>query len=214
MALFITLEGVEGCGKTTQARLLADWLRGRGERVVTTREPGGCPIADRLRSVLLDPGCSEITPDTELLLYAAARAQHVSEVIRPALAAGSSVVCDRYTDATLAYQGYARGLDLERIAQLNDFATGETRPDLSLLLDYPPELGLQRARQRNETQTVSEGRFEAEELACHQRVRDGYLQIALDNPRMLIIDACGTVSDVQQRLLAATTAYLRQRKSA
>jgi len=214
MALFITLEGIEGCGKTTQVRLLADWLRGRGDRVVTTREPGGCPIADRLRSVLLDPGYSEITPDTELLLYAAARAQHVSEVIRPALATGSTVVCDRFTDATLAYQGYARGLDLERIAQLNDFATGETRPDLTLLLDYPAELGLQRARQRNETQTVSEGRFEAEDLAFHQRVRDGYLKIALGNPRMLIIDACGTVSAVQQRLLAATTAYLRQRKTA
>lgn len=212
MAFFITLEGIEGCGKTTQARLLADWLRERGEQVVTTREPGGCRIADRLRAVLLDPAYSEITPDTELLLYAAARAQHVAEVIRPALASGRTVLCDRFIDATLAYQGYARGLDLGRIDQLNRFATGDTRPDLTLLLDYPAELGLLRARQRNETTSgTSEGRFEAEELAFHQRVRDGYLQLARSNPRLVVIDGRGSVSEVQQRLTAAVEASLPQR---
>jgi len=214
MAFFITLEGVEGCGKTTQLRLLADWLRNRGERVVTTREPGGCPIADRLRAVLLDPSSREITQDTELLLYAAARAQHVAEVIRPALAAGCTVLCDRFTDATLAYQGYARGLDLDRIGQLNRFATGDTRPDLTLLLDFPPELGLQRARLRNETKASAEGRFEAEETEFHRRVRSGYLQLARSNPRLVVIDACGSVSEVQQRLIAATAAFMQQRATA
>ena len=213
MALFITFEGIEGCGKSTQAALLGDWFSKHGHRVSMTREPGGCPVSDRIRAILLDPANSSITADTELFLYAAARAQHVAEVIGPALTRGDTVICDRYIDATLAYQGYARGLDLTRIRHLNHLAAGAIVPDLTLLLDFPVELGVQRARQRNHDNAAAhEGRFECEALAFHQRVRDGYLQLAAEQPRIEVLDAQGDIDSLHQRIVAVVEHHCLQRK--
>lgn len=172
MACFITFEGIEGCGKTTQVRLLVDFLTSRGHNVTVTREPGGCAIADQVRAILLDAENNALVPLAELLLYAAARAQHVEEVIRPALAAGGIVICDRFTDATVAYQGYGRSLDLDLVDRLNRIATGGIMPDLTVLLDCPEETGLARAMERiNSTAGAREERFEQESLRFHRAVR-------------------------------------------
>ena len=201
MGFFITFEGIEGCGKTTQLQRLAAALTAAGQAVLVTREPGGCAIADALRAVLLDSANQAMAPTTELLLYAAARAQHVAEVIRPALAEGRIVLCDRFSDATLAYQGYGRGLDRELIRELNRVATGGLVPDLTVLLDFPAEEGLARARQRNAGSSgPDEGRFEAESLAFHRRVREGYLALATAAPRFRIVDARGDQETVAARI--------------
>lgn len=195
MAHFITFEGVEGCGKTTQIRLLAEALRKSGRRVVQTREPGGCAIADKIRAILLDAQNSAMKPLAELLLYAAARAQHVAEIIAPALGRGEIVLCDRFTDATIAYQGHGRGLDMGTILELNETATAGCRPDLTILIDCPVEIGLKRAMARIEARSAAKGesqreeRFELESKQFHQRVRDGYLALARENPgRFIVID--------------------------
>lgn len=191
--LFITFEGIEGSGKTSQIRRLGERLLRAGHAVVVTREPGGCPIADDIRRILLHPDNSALVPRAELLLYAAARAQHVEEVIRPGLKRGAIVLCDRFTDATLAYQGGGRGLESELIAELNTLATAGIIPDLTLLLDLPAAAGLLRAHARNEALALhEEGRFEAEHLDFHCRVRQGYLDLALATPRFAVIDAAGT----------------------
>lgn len=201
MSSFITFEGVEGSGKSTQIRLLADKLERAGHKVLLTREPGGCPIADAIRQVLLDPKHRNMSPRAELLLYAAARAQHVEEIIRPALANGSIVLCDRFSDATLAYQGEGRGLDCGTIKTLNTMAAQDLKPDLTLLLDMPVEMGLTRAVNRNSQQTgAREDRFELESLQFHQRVRDGYLKLATAEDRFVIVDAQGTQPDVAARI--------------
>ena len=202
MASFITFEGIEGCGKTTQIRRLADKLTGMGIPVIVTREPGGCPIADTIRGILLDADNRDMKPETELLLYAAARAQHVQQVIRPALESGSTVLCDRFFDATVAYQGYGRRLDTKLIRQLNEVATGGLVPDLTVLLDCPVETGLGRAISRiNATDGLREERFELESIEFHQRVRDGYLRLAADEPeRFTIIDGSPEASMVEQTL--------------
>lgn len=201
MAFFITFEGIEGSGKTTQIRHLAEFLEERGHVVLLTREPGGCPIADDIRQILLHPDNTAMVPRAELLLYAAARAQHVAEVIRPALAEGKTVLCDRYTDATLAYQGYARGLSKALILDLNDIACDGLTPDLTLLLDMQVEDGLRRARTRNAgSDAPPEGRFELESLAFHARVREGYLAIARDQARVHTIDASGDAQAVSRRI--------------
>jgi dTMP kinase len=193
MACFITFEGIEGCGKTTQIRLLAEALQQSGKEVLLTREPGGCPIADKIRAILLDADNSEMTPKAELLLYAAARAQHIDQVIRPALARGSVVLCDRFTDATVAYQGSGRGLDQELIATLNETATDGCRPDLTVLIDCPVETGLERALARIEAGSAAdsthlrEERFERESREFHQRVRSGYLSLAAASPERFIV---------------------------
>jgi dTMP kinase len=215
MSIFITFEGIEGCGKTTQIRLLAESLQARGLRVLATREPGGCPIADAIRGILLDSANSGMAPKTELLLYAAARAQHVYEVISPALREGKAVLCDRFTDATLAYQGYGRSLDRELIDRLNRLAAGDVVPDLTLLLDFPPEEGLRRARLRNESlPEINEDRFEQESLDFHRRVRAGYLDAAAREERFRIIDARGTVAEVAARIETIVADFLRRKERA
>jgi dTMP kinase len=208
MGTFITLEGIEGSGKSTQVQRLASNLRRRGLVVLTTREPGGCSIADAIRQILLHPASTALVPRAELLLYAAARAQHVSEVILPALDQGAVVLCDRFLDATIAYQGHGRGLDLGLIEQLNSVATGGLLPDLTLLLDMPAEEGLRRARQRNAGSSIQEGRFEAEAIDFHRRVRTGYLQLARQHQRFCVIDASGTADQVSARIMETTQAFL------
>lgn len=208
MGYFITFEGIEGCGKTTQIQRAAQFLREAGHRVIVTREPGGCPIADAIRAILLDAGNSAMVPITELLLYAAARAQHVAEVIAPALAEGAIVLCDRFTDSTLVYQGFGRNLDRDLIVRLNTLAAGQIRPDLTILLDCPVSVGLARAAARiNSRLTNREERFEQESLLFHERVREGFLSLAGDEPdRFAVIDGgCGieeTVAAVSSVLLA------------
>lgn len=212
MGFFISLEGIEGCGKTTQLRLLADGLRSAGHEVLTTREPGGCPIADQIRAILLTPESQALVPRAELLLYAAARAQHVDEVLKPALGAGKIVLCDRYTDATLAYQGGGRGLDHRLISELNALASDGLSPQLTLLLDLPVEIGLGRATSRNQSTADQEGRFEQESLDFHRRVQAAYRQLANQEPgRFCQIDASGSVAEVNQRIIVAVHAFLGQR---
>lgn len=199
MGCFITFEGIEGCGKTTQIRLLAAALARAGKATLLTREPGGCPIADQIRAVLLDAANSSMTPLAELLLYAAARAQHINEIVAPALAAGNIVLCDRFTDATVAYQGHGRRLDLGLIDRLNTIAAGSCRPDLTLLLDCPVATGLGRAMARIEAVSGGaprEERFENEAREFHERVRNGYLTLAAAEPqRFIVIDGS---SDIEQ----------------
>src|SRR5260370_23194505 len=190
--MFITCEGVEGSGKTTQLYKVAELL----DDPVITKEPGGTPTADRIRAILLDSG-TKLDPVAELFLFAASRRQNVIEVIRPALERGAIVLCDRYTDATLAYQGFGRRLNLDQLRMLNDWATDSLRPDLTLVFDLPEEAGLQRARWRNASASEDEGRFEAEDHRFHRRVREGYLALAAAEPkRYAVIDADGTVDEV------------------
>lgn len=198
MGYFITFEGIEGCGKTTQARVLGRLLESLGHRVVTTREPGGCPISDQIRSILLDADNRGMRPLTELLLYAAARAQHVAEVIRPALESGCIVLCDRFTDATIAYQSFGRGIGRETIDLLNTLACQSLRPDLTILIDCDAEVGLARARQRIEAASgPREERFELEAPEFHCRVRDGYLSLAGEEPgRFLLVNGNGAVDGI------------------
>jgi dTMP kinase len=205
MACFITFEGIEGCGKTTQLGLLARHLTTLGHDVVLTREPGGCPIADQVRGILLDAGNRTMAPLTELLLYAAARAQHVSEIVAPSLKSGHVVLCDRFTDATVAYQGYARGLDQAVIDGLNRLATGSIRPDLTILVDCPVEVGLGRAMARiNSSTGAREERFELESLQFHRKVRSGYLKLAEMEPeRFIVIDGSGTIEETEAAIVSA-----------
>lgn len=197
--MFITFEGIEGSGKTTQLRRLAARL----PEAVITKEPGGTPLADEIRGILLDAR-SRLDPLAELFLFAASRRQNVMEVIRPALDDGRVVLCDRFTDATLAYQGFGRLLDLDRLRMLNDWATSSLQPDLTVLFDLPEEVGLDRARSRNVETTKNEGRFEAEDLRFHRRVREGYLALAAAEPgRYVVVDANGPENDVFDRMIAA-----------
>ncbi len=200
---FITFEGIEGSGKTTQMQLLRDWLQAQGYRVLATREPGGTAIGDRIRAILLDPVHTEMAAETEILLYSAARAQIVRQVIRPHLEQGWIVLCDRFFDSTLAYQGYGRGLPLDILQRITTFATGGLTPDLTVYLDLPAEIGL-----RRKAQTPAEWtRFEAETLTFHRRVRTGYLTLAAAEPhRWLVVDADRPVAviqqDIRERVLA------------
>ena len=194
--LFITLEGPEGAGKSTNREYLAERLRAAGLEVLLTREPGGTPLAERIREVLLTPGEEVMNADTELLLVFAARAQHLATVIRPALARGAVVLCDRFTDSTYAYQGAGRGLSLARIAALEDFVQGELRPDLTLVFDLPVEVGLARASARGRLD-----RFEQEGQAFFQKVREAYLKRAEAAPqRYFLVDAAQPLAKVQQSL--------------
>ncbi|MAF86933.1 MAG: dTMP kinase [Pseudomonas sp.] len=196
--LFVTLEGPEGAGKSTNREYLAERLRACGVDVVLTREPGGTPLAERIRELLLPPADEPMAVDTELLLVFAARAQHLAQVIRPALERGAVVLCDRFTDATYAYQGGGRGLSIERIAQLEAFVQGELRPDLTLIFDLPVEVGLARAAARGRLD-----RFEQEGLRFFESVRRAYLERAKAAPsRYRIIDAGQPLNVVQQDVQA------------
>ncbi|NWL80241.1 dTMP kinase [Pseudomonas taiwanensis] len=194
--LFITLEGPEGAGKSTNREYLAERLRSHGIEVVLTREPGGTPLAERIRELLLTPSDETMGADTELLLVFAARAQHLQGVIKPALARGAVVLCDRFTDATYAYQGGGRGLSSERIAQLENFVQGDLRPDLTLVFDLPVEIGLSRAAARGRLD-----RFEQEQRSFFEAVRQTYLQRAqAASDRYKVVDASLTLGEVQANL--------------
>ncbi|HDQ39585.1 MAG TPA: dTMP kinase [Desulfonatronum sp.] len=190
--MFISLEGIEGCGKSTQIVLLHQRLLDHGMPVTLTREPGGSELGRHLRALLLHQQSANLTAHAELFLYLADRAQHVAEVIKPALTAGNVVLCDRFTDSTVVYQGYGRGLDPHLLDSLNQVAVEGCLPNLTLILDLPVETGLRRARKRNVLQdlSASEGRFEAESLGFHHRIRAGYLLWAALHPgRCAIVQA-------------------------
>lgn len=210
LGYFVTFEGVEGCGKTTQIRLLAERLSAHGFGTTLTREPGGCAIADKIRAILLDADNSDMSPLTELMLYAAARAQHISEIVVPALNAGNVVLCDRFCDATVAYQSFGRGIDRGIIDLLNGHACQRVTPDLTILIDCDPSLGLTRARQRIEASSgPREERFELEELSFHQRVREGYQQLATEQPqRFIVIDGDDTVEDISTMIAVQVLARI------
>lgn len=205
---FITFEGVEGSGKTTQVERLACRLRQAGRTVVTTREPGGTPISDRIRAVVLDQRNVEIHPHTEALLMCAARAQLVHEVIRPALARGDVVLCDRFSDSTFAYQGYARGQDLATLRRIVDFATGGLVPDLTILLDLPAEAGLQR-RFGPSSADAPTNRMDRLKLDFHRSVADGYHALVLADPdRWRVVDATPGEGEVAAEIWKIAAAFL------
>ncbi|MGD8435974.1 MAG: dTMP kinase [Syntrophobacterales bacterium] len=211
--MFVSFEGIEGCGKTTQVELLATFLSQRGIPHLVTREPGGTRLGELIRKMLLDPGNNEMEPLTELFLYAADRAQHVAQVIRPALKARQWLICDRFADATTVYQGYARDQDLVFIQQLNQWATQGLWPNLSLLLDCPVEVGLNRARRRIENSALEgrEDRFEQQALTFHQKVRDGYLELAAQHPeRFKILDATMELERLHEEIVTIVEPYLEQ----
>ncbi|NGM34598.1 dTMP kinase [Methylobacterium sp. DB0501] len=208
---FITFEGGEGAGKSTQIAKLAAWLRAgaEGREVVTTREPGGSPRAERIRAAVLAGAGKPYGPFAEALMFAAARLDHLATLIRPSLARGAVVLCDRFSDSTRAYQGAAGGVDAETLAALERVVVGATRPDLTLILDLPPEAGLARARQRDRAAARGPDRFEAEALGFHQRLRAAFLAIAEAEPaRCAVIDARGTPESVAQAIRDAVAARL------
>ncbi|MBQ9889953.1 MAG: dTMP kinase [Firmicutes bacterium] len=193
--LFISFEGTDGSGKTTQYRLFAEYLVSLGYEVVTTREPGGTPISEKIRGIILDPENTEMDDMTEALLFAAGRAQHVAQLIRPSVEAGKIVLCDRFMDSSIAYQGYARGLgDCVRI--INEYAVAGMQPDLTFLLDLPPQAG----RSRN-VKAGKADRLEKQAMEFHSKVYEGYKKLAEIYPdRFIVIDADGSIEEVQARI--------------
>jgi len=207
--VFITFEGIEGCGKSTQAKRLVRSLGRVGIAHVMTLEPGGTAIGRKMRQVLLDSRNKALTPLAELMLYAADRAQHVEEVIKPALRAGKWVICDRFSDATVVYQGAARGQDRKLIGLLNRVVTDGIRPHLTFLLDCPVEVGLRRALRRN---MKGQDRFEKEALSFHRKVRKGYLDLAGKNRnRFVILDATANRKEIEAQILCRLEGFLKQR---
>lgn len=199
----ITFEGIEGSGKTTQMGELGAYLAGLHLPVRLTREPGGTPIGDAIRAILLRPDNTDMDPRTELLLIAACRAQHVAELLRPCLDRGEIILCDRFSDATMAYQGYGRGLGPELVRRVNETSARGLTPDLTLLLDCPVRVGLERSwrRLRAQGKAGEESRFEKEEEAFHERVRAGYRQIAVEEPRRVkVVDASAPPQEVQRTI--------------
>jgi dTMP kinase len=210
--LFITFEGIEGSGKTTQIQLLKGYLERRGYRCRITREPGGCRIGDKIRDILMDINNESLTPFSELYLIMANRAQHVMEVIETALKNQSILICDRFHDATVAYQGFARGMALDLIEKLNQTVTKGLKPDLTILLDCPVEVGLERARGRMEAGDLlwKEGRFEGERGDFHQKVRDAYLAIAKAEPRRIkVVDGLRDEHTVEREIRQFVNPFLK-----
>ncbi|MGL3808088.1 dTMP kinase [Paeniglutamicibacter sp. R2-26] len=204
---FIVFEGGDGAGKSTQAALLSEELRKNGHTVLQTREPGGTQIGEKLRSLVLDHGQGTVDARTEALMYAAARAAHVEQVIRPALAAGTMVVCDRFVDSSLAYQGVGRALGEDAVRSINDFATGGLAPDLTVLLDVAPAAGRSRRTTGVDGAPVAEDRLESEPDEFHARIRDAFLLFAQRAPqRYLVLDATGTVDDLAAAVSGAVAA--------
>ncbi len=204
---FITIEGIEGAGKTTCMRVVAERIQAAGISLLQAREPGGTPLGEDLRELLLGHRHEGMSSDTELLLMFAARAEHLAARIRPALAAGDWVLCDRFTDATYAYQGAGRGIPETRIAALEDWVQGELRPDLTLLMDLPVALGLERAGRRS-----APDRFEREAQAFFERVRAGYLAIARSQPqRVRVVDAARPLEEVSAEIARLVDAFIEAR---
>lgn len=205
MSLFITFEGPEGGGKTTQLRLLQATLEEQGRQVIATREPGGTAIGNAIRTILLDSTHTAMSPRTEALLFNAARAQLLDEIVQPALALGKIVLCDRFADSTLAYQGYGRQLSLAELKLLITYATQGIRPHLTIFLDLPAEVGLHRK------QGAEWNRMEAEQLAFHQRVRDGFYALVANEPtRWLVVDATQSIAQVQQTIWQRVMSVIRE----
>lgn len=206
--IFITLEGPDGCGKTCQIQPLADYLRSLGLDVITTREPGGTDISEQIRHVIMDMGNKEMHPRTEILLFQASRAQHVEQLIRPALAAGKVVICDRFTDSTMAYQGYGHQSDMVFLRQLLDFTTGHLIPDLTILLDLNVEEGLRRR--------IAGGgewnRLDDYDLDFHRRVREGYHELVqLEPGRWVTLDAMASITTIQNQIQKVISAFLNRK---
>jgi len=198
---FVSFEGIEGCGKTTQIALLSEYLKKRNIPHTITREPGGTAVGEGIRKILLNSETIHLTTASELLLFYASRSQNIQEKIKPALERGEMVICDRYYHASMAYQGYGRGIPLDFIQKLTDLVCQPYRPDMTFLLDIEPEVGLARARARNHARTENEGRFEAEDLAFYNKVRDGYLELASEDERIQLIYADRPIEAVHRHLL-------------
>lgn len=210
MGYFVTLEGPEGSGKSTQARLLAEYLKARGEDLVQTREPGGTPIGDQIREILHSLDNMALAPEAELLLYSAARAQIVAEVIRPALDAGKIVLSDRYSDSTIAYQGYGRRLDLGLVKRVTEFATGGLKPDLTFFIDVTVDAGLQR-RKDGQTRGEEWNRMDSLSREFYERVRSGYIEMMIQEPgRWVRIDGSEGIGTVQEALRRGMDKALEQ----
>lgn len=202
--MFITFEGIEGSGKTTQIGHVAEFLKRKGKECIVTREPGGTVTGRKIRAILLDPESRGMDSSAELLLYMADRAEHLSKVVNPALSEGKTVLCDRYFDATVAYQGYARGLDIEFLKKMHKMILNDLKPDITFLLDLSPEAGLSRAWKQIEEggRAGIETRFEKEAIAFHEKVREGYLKLALEEPgRFVVIDATKDENKVRQDII-------------
>jgi len=198
---FVTFEGIDGSGKTTQLRSLGQELRDQGKDVIETVEPGGTAIGRQIRTILLDPANSQMEARTELLLYFASRAQNVDEIVRPALEAGRIVLCDRFTDSTLVYQGCGRGLDTDVVRELDRIACRGLRPDLTFLIDIDVATSIARAKRRNARLGDHESRIDEESVAFHERVRHGYLALARSEPdRIVVVDGRGSISDVAAQI--------------
>ncbi len=211
MSYFISFEGIEGCGKTTQIKLAARFLRKWRLPVMTTEEPGGSPLGKRIRKLLVKRGPFDICDEAETLLFLAARAQHIREVIRPALVRGNWILCDRFSDATMVYQGLVRGIDATWIRTLDEFATSSLKPHLTFLFDLPAETGIRRALQRMSgvPEKAREDRFEQEGLILHEKIRKGYLSLARQEPdRFRVIDATGDVASISLEVCRHLKAFL------
>lgn len=201
LGLLITFEGIEGCGKSTQLELLKDHLKNKGKDILTVREPGGTPLGEKVRSILLDSRSTGMDPWAELFLYEACRAELVAKVIKPALNESKTVICDRFIDSTVAYQGYGRGLDISSITEANRLATGGLKPDITILIDCDTEAGLKRAWSRiNAKEGHKEDRFEKEGLAFHKKVREGYLKLAKIEPRIKVVDGGGEIPSIHKEI--------------
>src|SRR5438132_3514308 len=198
---FVSFEGIEGCGKTTQTALLSEYLKKHSVAHTITREPGGTAVGEGIRKILLTSETIHLTAASELLLFYASRSQNIQEKIKPALDRNEMVICDRYYHASMAYQGYGRGIPLDFIYKLTHLVCSPFRPDMTFLLDIEPEVGLARARARNHRRIENEGRFEAEDLEFYNRVREGYLELASEDERIQLLYADRPIETVHRHVL-------------